>query len=157
MRAKHSHPDSGFTLLELVVVVMFLGILAGVAAPKYRTAMSHAYVHARAVELAADLKRARSEAMSESINHTITFSSINSTYTSNELENLDRPGQSLIVNLASDAYDVAISSVDFGGDPSITFDWYGAPSSPGSVILNLRTQAYEVSVDVAGNVSLVQL
>ncbi len=32
---RHSHPERGFTLLELLVVLVVLGLLAGIVAPRY--------------------------------------------------------------------------------------------------------------------------
>ena len=94
-RAGKNH--KGFTLLELLIVIVILGVLAGLAVPVYQPAIEKA----RAQEALTSLSAAREASL--------RFFSINNTYVgiANDLSNLDyNPnvvvgGQTLIFSYAA--------------------------------------------------------
>ncbi|MGL4514595.1 MAG: GspH/FimT family pseudopilin [Lacipirellulaceae bacterium] len=143
-----------FTLVELLIVVMILGVLAGVAAPKFTTALAGTALDTLARQMAADLRRARTRAIQSSSPVTVTFLASPPSYSSAELDQLERPGTPLGVELTSGGFSPGMPSADFGGSTSVTFDHYGEPSSDGSVLITLRTFSRTVSVDAAGNVGV---
>ncbi|MDH3583141.1 MAG: GspH/FimT family pseudopilin [Phycisphaerae bacterium] len=51
--------DGGFTLVELVLVLLITGTLAGIAAPRYYASLNHYRVQSAARRLVADLEFAR--------------------------------------------------------------------------------------------------
>ena len=55
-----------FSLVELVIVILVLGILAGAAAPRYASALRWKRLESSAYRIAADLRRARDEAVQAS-------------------------------------------------------------------------------------------
>lgn len=69
-RSKHS----GFTLIELMVVVAILAILAVMAGPSFSSFMGQRRLKGAAEELMGDLQYARSESVQRNATVTVTFS-----------------------------------------------------------------------------------
>ena len=63
---------AGFTLVEMMVVVMVLGILATLAAPSFQSLMQSQQVRNASFELYSSLRLARSEAIKRNGNVTVT-------------------------------------------------------------------------------------
>lgn len=58
-----NHPESGFTLIELMIVVVIAAVLASIAVPNFRSFIQGQKVKSAAGELHASLTLARSEAV----------------------------------------------------------------------------------------------
>ena len=68
-----NRPQSGFTLLELIVVVAVAAVLVSLAAPSFREFFAKRRVEGVASELNTDLQYARSEAVARNAVVRITF------------------------------------------------------------------------------------
>lgn len=76
----HIRSVAGFTIAELMIVVVIVGILTAVAAPSFTEAIEKQRARSSASDLHAALTRARSEAIKR--NADITLAPISSTWTS---------------------------------------------------------------------------
>lgn len=71
---------SGFTLIELMVVVASIAVLAGVTAPNFINYLQEAGLKQAVYQISGDLHRTKSQAIRARSNQTMTFSQIANTY-----------------------------------------------------------------------------
>ena len=92
MRHPAPHRRTGYSLIELVIIVVFLGIIAAIAVPRLNfSAVSRQKAGTITVKIVTDLRRTRRLAISDAAVNTAGFS-LNMTggapYASYEIENL---------------------------------------------------------------------
>lgn len=141
---------AAYTLVEITVVVMVMGILAAAAAPKYVNAQLRFRCQSAARRIAADINYARNCARSSAANQSIRFFPLTESYSSTTLPSLDRPGTLLQVSLGGSAYPANISTASFGGSDTIAFDIFGKPSATGTVVVSSGSFASTVTVSSDG-------
>jgi len=117
--------NSGFTLIEMIVVVMLLGVFAAVATPSFITYQQKANLREAARDLASDIALYRQRAVSENRRYRILFDQPGNSYTV-QREILNNPGnyEALVPAVTKRPYDIS-SAVIISADP--------APSSSGGV------------------------
>ncbi|TWT47571.1 hypothetical protein Pla111_11860 [Botrimarina hoheduenensis] len=145
-----------FTLIELVIVVMLLGMFAGVAAPRYTKALSGAQLETASKRLAADLRRARAVATQTASPCTIQFRPALKAYGSTDLPDPAQAGAPLDVRLTQDGFNLSMSVTDFDGLNMVTFDWRGDPVNTGSVTLGHGGATRIISVLATGEVEVAR-
>ncbi len=136
----------GFTLVEVVIVVLILGILAAVAAPRFAGALHRARAEEAAKRIQVDLGYAREKAISSSSPLTVSFTPLTDDYTIPVLADLNRPGRQYAVALNSSPYNAALVSATLGGDGDVQFDRYGIPDSGGTI--TVESGGYQQTVTV---------
>lgn len=139
-----------FTLVDLTITVLIIGIMSAVATPKFVDAMIYRRADAAANRVAADLNLARRTAVSSGKPQVVNFTLVTSVYAMPGVTDIDHPGQTYSVDLTSTRYAVTLSSINFGASgtaTSITFDMYGRPDYGGSVTIQTGTQTRVVNVD----------
>jgi prepilin-type N-terminal cleavage/methylation domain-containing protein len=73
-RRSPSQHEGGYTLLELLVVVMLVGILAAIAGPGWLTFVNRQRINALRGEVYQTLQTAQSDAKKNKLSRTVTFS-----------------------------------------------------------------------------------
>ena len=139
---------AAFTLVELVVVVMLLGILAGIAAPKYAQAIGRTYLDHAAKRLAMDLRRARAQALHQATTCTITLDLSARSYSCPDLSSLPHKREPLNVSLEQGGYQIGVA---WAGPPptAITFNHRGESRSR-TVTLSHGGASRTIQVTAAG-------
>jgi prepilin-type N-terminal cleavage/methylation domain-containing protein len=137
----------GFTVIELVVVMMILSIVACIALPKMASATARYRAEAAAKRVAVDLTLAQRHAKVAGVNQKVTFDPVLESYVLGDLPAPVHPELEYQVFLADEPYDAAVASADFGGDAEIIFDIYGRPDSGGSVVVQVGNHLRTISVD----------
>ena len=145
----------GFTLIELVIVTMIIGILSVVAAPRFAGALSTYRVEAAAKQLRSDLDKARKHAKTTSASQVVEFDAAGSSYTLPGLPDIDHPSQEYQI-LVESRFGAWIVSVDCGGDAELSFDGFGAPDSGAQIVLQAGKHQMTVLVDADTGLPSVQ-
>ena len=128
-------PYKGFTLVELIIVVVILGIAAAIAVPMLSSA-ADMQVRSAANRIAADLDYAKGLAITHQSRYSVVFDVSGESYeiqdeNGDPIDNPVNPGSTFVVDFSADSRlsQVNIVTADFDSDSSdaITFDYLGSP------------------------------
>ena len=140
--------QSGFTLVELVIVSAIIALLASVAAPRFAGAITARRLDAGVARLVADCALAQRHAYLISDDQPITFNPGKDSYTLDDMAPLDAGPVEYVVSLASEPYGIDIHAVNFGVDKQLVYSPYGSALSGGTVTLKRGTRARYITVGV---------
>lgn len=138
----------GFTLVELVLVLIIVGVIGAIAMPRFAQASARQQLDAAANRVASDLEKARATARQTSNYAVITFEPNQDRYTFSS-----GSVQGSTVELDESPYQVKVKKAEFGDGTSVTFNGFGVPSDSGSVTLESSAGLAVVSLDAGGRVS----
>ncbi len=141
---------SGFTFMEMTIVMLVMGILTTIAAPTYVQALAYRRATLAARRIVADLHFARSEAQRVSSNRTVNFDTLTNSYQLVSVKDMDHSAEDYIVNLVDDPFSAVLISADFDGDANVIFDRYGRPDSVGTVEVQSGSVQRTVSLAADG-------
>jgi prepilin-type N-terminal cleavage/methylation domain-containing protein len=144
---------SAFTAIEVTIVVLIIGVLTSVGAPRYFESLAHYRIEAAARLVAMDLRMARNYAVRTSSPQTVDFDESAESYAIITLPDPERPSERYSVQLRL-RYDVNIHAAAFGAVDLVQFDMYGKPTSSGSVVLRVGSKQRTIEVDAAGQVRI---
>ncbi len=153
-RISLSQFNAGFTLLEVTIAVMLIGIFAAVAAPVYSNSLHRFRVDIAAQRIAQDVTRAQRIAQQTNSTRTISFATTDDSCAISGVNSLDRASQPYRVLLSQSPYQVDISSLVDSAMPStpmnslsVAFNRFGMPDK--GIIVTVRAGAFQRRVDVA--------
>jgi prepilin-type N-terminal cleavage/methylation domain-containing protein len=124
-----------YSLIELLLVLAIIAIMAAVATPRYSQALSRYRSAAAARRIVDDLALARVKAYTSSESKTVRFDAANNQLIIEGIRALDTADATYVVNLSDPPYHATLVSVDFAGQPNVTFDGYGMPNAGGTVVV----------------------
>jgi prepilin-type N-terminal cleavage/methylation domain-containing protein len=122
--------ERGFTLIELMMVIVFMGIVLAITSFSWFGVMESRKVDSATNQLAADLRQAHTMATNRLADQTVTLTAGNSEYTlpggdTDDLDDNDDPGP------AGDVVSVAApSTIVFKGDGSAQVTGAGLAANP---------------------------
>ncbi|MGE5607763.1 MAG: GspH/FimT family pseudopilin [Bacillota bacterium] len=147
---------AGFTLVEVVLVVTIIGIVAGIAVPRYANALHTYRAAAAAQRIAADLALVQAHAKATSSTKTITFNVGSNSYDLPSDPGLARLQGGYTVRLGGAPYRVKLESADFNHSASVSFNGFGIPNSGGSVVISVGNKVRTVTVDASTGTAVFQ-
>ncbi len=135
----------GFTFIELVIVILLIGILAAVFAPRLFRQADSFKVDAAAEQIANHIRLAQSRAIAQHEDHTVDFIPSENRYsvyneeTGTVVENPLKRGTNLNIDFDDDEQlkGVTIEDTTFG-EHYVTFNALGKPSDSGGDLTSSR-------------------
>jgi type II secretion system protein H len=145
-----------FTFIELLIVLILMGILAAVAAPKFVASMSRCRVEAAAKRVVADLRYARQWARTNSTSVEVKFKPDEDQYELKDVPDINRPSdEETEVELDKLPYPAQIiETTGFDNNDKFNFDMYGRPDSPGTVTVASGGYQATVTVGESGQITI---
>jgi type IV fimbrial biogenesis protein FimT len=146
--------QSGFTLIELIVIIAIVGVFAAIAVPNFLSYMPKHRLNGAARQVMGDLMAARMKAVSQNCDVAVTFASGNPEYeiwTDSDNDDIEDSGEVITKNIQSNYHDVTIDT-----DRNIKFSPRGTASSYGIIALSLPNSAgsKDVKVHITGRVKI---
>ncbi len=161
-----SRRPSGFTLIEVLIVVAIMGIVSAMVIPQMLAAGTLG-VQAAARVIIADVLFAQNDAIAQQQNRRVVFEPDNERYSLTDTAGgvlsvkwKNNSASNYVVDFTTDTrfQGVVIVSADFAGTPTLEFDVLGAPLNGGTVEIEYQGRRYRVTVaSFTGRVTVQEL
>jgi prepilin-type N-terminal cleavage/methylation domain-containing protein len=157
----------GFSLIELVMVIVLVGILAASAVPRIES-FYLARLAGAAKKTISDIRYTQQIAISRHTNSRIVFNPSTEIYTAQEeypsasgnWTAIKDPfaGANLTVNYKTDPQysGINIASANFGNSSTLQFNWLGTPLSAGTAVFDYRGNTRTILVENSTGLVSVQ-
>jgi prepilin-type N-terminal cleavage/methylation domain-containing protein len=137
----------GYSLFEVIIVMMIIAIIARIAIPRYGASVAKYRADAAARRITGDLQLAQATARMIGKSCNVSFSSAADSYTITNVAGLDNSAGTYTVLLARAPYCANVSTVSFNlSAQSFNYDAYGNSDASGSVILTVGGESRTISL-----------
>lgn len=145
-----SSKKSGFTLVEILAVIMVIGIIALVSLPIYTQIKPGINLNAETRDIVSDLRYAQQLSVTEQVNYSVTFNLVQNKYTVTNTSN----GQ--IIKSKDIGQGIAIDSITgLTSNNTAIFNVTGAAIESGSItLINISNATSTISIKPSGYVKI---
>lgn len=141
----------GFTLIELLTVISIIGVLALIGIPAFRAYQPSLELSGAVRKLVGDLRYAEQLAVTEQVNHGISFSSSTNQYQMISYGAVEE-------TLASTTLPEKVSFYQIAGftNDQVIFNLYGAVKEAGSITLITKDATTTIEIRPSGFVKIIK-
>ena len=146
--------QSGFTLIEMMIIIAIMAIFAGIAVPNFLSYLPKHRLNGAARQVMGDLMAARMKAVSQNCDVRVAFVAYDAEYkiwTDSDNDGAIDSGEEITKNIQSDYHDVTISTTK-----NIEFHSRGTANPYGTIALtgSNSTNSKNVNVRITGRVMI---
>jgi len=154
MKQYYKNRSGGFTLMEIIVVIVLMGVIAFVAVPQMTNTLGTKRLYDAVEKLSDDLNYCRDYAISQHTNTWIEFNIGLDQYRmlygnswASSVGLIDPARNSTTwFTISNDFISVNLQSASFTNG-LISFDWWGTPSEGGNIVLTNGINTHTVAVN----------
>jgi len=128
------HYRPGFTVLELVIIVMILGLVSAIGIPRFSSTLDATMLQTGAAAIRTHLTHARQTAISTGRPTSIAFKPLTAAYSSSTVDFPAQPGRLIDVDLADSVSPQIQLLANFDSYATITFGIDGVPRTSGGTL-----------------------
>ncbi len=147
---------SGFSLLELVVVLAVITVVSSIAIPRYASALSRYRVETAAHRLVRDYAYAAARARATSAQVMVLYDVFTDSYIMTNSVALNDADMLYKVDLAAEPYRADITLVNFGGSATLIFDGYGNAHADGIIYLTAGGETRQITFNKETGEAVIQ-
>lgn len=144
-----------FSLIELTMVLLLVGIITAVAAPRFSLALQRHRVESAAKRLALDLDVARRMARNSGKTVTVSFNQKTNTYALSNGLSSNRDARLSTVNLSASPYHCTLESVTVLNN-QVQFDRFQRTSQQGEIVLRSGSIIRTLTIDTLTGEAIIQ-
>ncbi len=133
-------PSSGFTLTEMVVTIIIIGVIAAIAAPNFLGLLNRNRVNEAVRQIAGAIKEAQRQAIKDSSSCTVNVTSATRTVS----------GGCLLSNR------IINDNVTINSDYTITFSGKGNTASSATIVVSTSNNAVQKCLDISAGLGLIR-
>lgn len=145
---------AAFSIVELAIVLLVLGILAGIAVPKFGSALKSVRARGAAKWIKSDLRYAQRLARQSSSMQTVTFDTATESYVLAGVVDINQRGQTYSVSLNDSKFNAQLETVDFAGSSTVSFDIFGRPDNAGTIVVKSADKTETILVNAEGQITI---
>ncbi len=136
-----------FTLIELSIVIVVVGVVAAVSFPKYAESRSRYQVELAARKVCVDATYVQNDARYGSVTRVIEYDLPTDTYKFAYARPGASASETALVILRDEPFRVMLLKADFNSSSVLTFNGFGVPVAGGDLAVGANTRGKSITVD----------